>query len=75
MSLPPPAPQNPLKSFAALNVALWKFASVKVWPLAPRYRPVNGLRQLAVQQQLVQQEAERLDRLNLGCEQGTRTRN
>src|SRR5579862_3754750 len=45
----PAGPPSPLKFFAALNVALWKFARVRGWPLAPRYKPVNGLRQLAVQ--------------------------
>src|SRR5580658_3462327 len=45
----PEGPPSPLKFFAASYVALWKLASVRICPFAPRYRPVNGLRQLAVQ--------------------------
>src|SRR5271154_475774 len=48
----PAGPPSPLKFLAALNVALWKFASVRGWPSAPRYRPVKGLRQLTVQLKL-----------------------
>ena len=48
----PAGPPSPLKFFAASNVALWKSASVRACPLAPRYKPVNGLRQLAVQLKL-----------------------